>query len=444
MLKIAPKRFLEEEEQEENLGEFWELWFNYTSGTEVPQFFYRWAMIAGVGAFIGRQFQLSHGFNVIRPNIYCMLIGLAGTRKSTGIKLVKSIMKEAGYGTIAADRTTKEKFLLDLAGLEEGPRGALTEKNSTAKAEDVLDSNLWGELGGDIHSEPHEMFIMADEANDFFGINNVDFLSILGSLWDQELPYENKIKNGVSVRITEPYVSILAGNTPENFTRAFPPELLTQGFFSRMLLVHSDRSEVKIPFPETPPVELRQALIKHLVKIKEKVSGEATITEEAKEKLGKIYIKWEGIDDVRFDSYANRRFNHLIKLCLIGAACRLSSTIEAVDVIWANTILSHTEYLMPRALGEFGRSKHATVSHKVLQVLLSSDKELGIQDIWSHVHTDLEKLADLQNILHGLIQAGKAQMISGPKFLPMRKPKRLGKEGFIDESMLTKMERGMT
>jgi len=43
-----------------------------------------------------------------------MLIGEAGARKSTSIKLVKKLLGASGYTDFSANKTTKEKFLVDL------------------------------------------------------------------------------------------------------------------------------------------------------------------------------------------------------------------------------------------------------------------------------------------------------------------------------------------
>jgi hypothetical protein len=133
-------------------------YLDYTSDSEVPVSFNRWAAIAGVGAILERNLYIPFGHSHIFPNQYAMLIGNAGTRKSTAIKLMKSMLMKAGYTTISAEKTSKEKFLLDLSGIEGSPMGA---------GEDILDRNLFGDTP---ESEIRPMAIMADEANDFFGL----------------------------------------------------------------------------------------------------------------------------------------------------------------------------------------------------------------------------------------------------------------------------------
>lgn len=411
--------------------DFFSAYLNYTEDTEVPVFFHRWCAIAGIGAYLGRDFCFNHGHFLINPNIYSMLIGNPGTRKSTAIKIMRSLLMQAGYKTVAADKTTKEKFLVDLSGIEaeeEGSKG------------DVLEQNLWGEDSNEF-KEPAEMFIACDEFNDFIGNGNIEFISLLGTLWDYNGIYRNRIKNSKSVAINNPTVSILGGNTPTGFSLAFPTEILGQGFFSRLLLIYGEPSGKKITFPKPPSTEDTRLITEYLKLIKTKVRGAAKLDSTSEKLLDKIYKGWQGLDDVRFESYSNRRFTHLLKLCLIHAAARCSVEITEDDVIYANTVLTHTEHLMPKALGEFGKSRNSDVSHKIMQLLDSATGVVPLKEIWKAVHNDLEKMNDLTELMRNLVAADKIQSINGG-FLPKRKMIEEVNNGILNYDLLTEEEKG--
>jgi hypothetical protein len=405
-------------------------YLDYTSGAEPPAIFNRWALITGIAALLGRQYYFNHGHFTIHPNMYTMLIGSAGTRKSSAIKLMRKLLIQAGYNTIAADKSTKEKFMLDLAG--EG--GSATEK-------DILEQNLFGAA----NDQDAEIFIMADEFNDFFGNGNIEFISLLGNLWDYSGTYRNRIKTGKSVAINNPTVNILGGNTPTGFALAFPPEILGQGFFSRILLIYGEPNGKRITFPKQPDTEATEWLIRYLIEIKNKQLGIAALSRGAERLLDVIYQSNNRVDDVRFESYSNRRFNHLIKLCLVISASRLSVTITESTVLYANTILTYAEQFMPKALGQFGKGKNSDVSHKVLEVIYSANSVVTIKDIWYHVHADLEKLPQLAEILINLAEADKIQRVNSPVagFLPKRKVIQELADGLVDYSLLSNEEKGM-
>ena len=406
------------------------------SAGEVPAFFNRWSLISGIGALLGRKYYLSHGNFQINPNIYCMLIGSPGTRKSSAIKLLKKFILAAGYDKIAASKTTKEKFLMDLAGIG--------EDDSSADAQSILDQNLWGDEPE--IKEDAELFVMADEFNNFLGNGNIEFISLLGELWDYEGIYESRTKNFKAVKVQNPTISILGGNTPTNLATGFPPEVFGQGFFSRILLIYGEPNGRKIAFPTVPSAAAASEIIEYLRRIKA-LHGGVSLSERAQKLLERIYTEYTGFPDVRFESYSNRRFNHLIKVCLITAASRLSNKIERADVIYANTVLVHAEHLMPKALGEFGKSRNSDISHRVITLLESADGLMTFKDIWKHVSSDLEKMQDLATMLQNLVSADKIQNVkvgATAGFLVKRLLKLEHNTEFVNFDLLTPEERKLS
>jgi len=144
-------------------------YFEYTKDTEPPLVFHRWSLLTCMGAALGRQFKLPFGEFNIHPNMYIMLVGDPGTRKSTAIKIAKKVLASSGYDKFAAERTSKEKFLLDLEGVEDDD-GTVLDSNAAMR-------NLFGSDA--TVGDPREVFVVADEFNEFVGSSNLEFLSLL-------------------------------------------------------------------------------------------------------------------------------------------------------------------------------------------------------------------------------------------------------------------------
>lgn len=376
--------------------------FDLVENTETPRLFHRWSLVAGVGALLARNYYLEFGDGVITPTMYVQLIGDPGSRKSTAIKYVAGLLLDAGYNTFSADRTSKEKFLLDLAGVLDEEYGGKTSKKEIM--ETIYDEKSL---------DPREVFICADEFIEFIGSSNMEFLSMLGNLWDynSETPYKQRLKNSKSVEIYKPTVSILSGNTHTGFAQVFPPEASGGGFLSRMILVYAKSTGIKITFPEKPPEHMRRIVLDNLHRIRNEVYGPALITGQAKDHLNYIYRKYDGVGDMRFKHYDTRRFTQLLKLCLIISACSYRTEIQVNDVIYANTLLSFTEHFMPDALGEFGRSKNSDVSTKILELLANAKQPMDVSQIWTQVSSDLDRPDALSQVLAGLVQSKKVQYI---------------------------------
>src|SRR5512139_73751 len=396
-------------------------YLRYTKDTEPPAIFHRWSFLSCVAAYLARDVYIQHGHFTIYPNMYTLLIGSAGSRKSSAINIAKGLLKQVGYNSFSPTKTTKEKFFIDMA-----------EKNQPEDIDDVLDRNIFGER--DSAGQISEVFIVAGEFNTFFGNNILDFVTDLGELWDYNGLFESKVKNSKSVHIMNPTISILGGNTPTGFSAAFPIEILGQGFFSRTLMIYGERTRAKITWPEAPCPIHTSELINSLkdIKLHAISTGSLTISSDAKDLLDVIYRSWSDLEDARFESYSNRRFTHLLKLCMVLATIRLSNTIAMEDVIYANTTLMYAEHFMPKALGEFGKSKHSDVAHKILQLLSNSDTVMTSMKIWRAVHNDLDKPSDLTTILENLSRAEKIQSVQGG-FLIKRKVLKEADTGFKSE-----------
>lgn len=391
-----------------NLQTLSDLYFRYTEKTEPPMVFHRWSLMSCLAASLGRQFYLPFADFRIFTNMYVMLIGDPGTRKSTAIKTGKRILSASGYDKFSAERTSKEKFLLDLEGVED-------DSGSVKDASAVM-RNLFGD--DYLNADPREVFVVADEFNEFVGSGNLEFLSLLGSLWDWDdpvAPFKQRLKTSRSVSIFQPTINILSGNTHAGFAEAFPPQTLGQGFLSRLILVFGESSGKKFAFPEKPPDSLKQQLIDEFMEIKTQVSGEATMTNKAKDMLQTIYHSFEGLEDARFKHYSTRRYTHLLKLCLLTAAASRRTEIRAEDVLFANTLLTYTEHRMPNAMGEFGKAKNADVAARLISVLSDAKTPMDTPALWKQVQSDLDKPEDLNKLLAGLVQGGKIQYVSRTK-----------------------------
>lgn len=375
--------------------DFLDQYLLYTQDTEATATFHRWAALVGIGAWLERNIWIQHGATKHYPNHYVMFLGESGSRKSAAIKGFVRILKEAGYTTLAAEKTSKEKFSADLAA----------RHHSESEDEELI-------FGTADQNAITPILIANDEANDFFGINNIEFLSLLGSWWDYSGVYEVKYKTSKSDEIPNPTVSILVGNTPTNFSLAFPPTIIGQGFFSRLLLVHGERTRPKITWPTPPSAEGTAELVAQLHRMKAVMMGELEPTVGARKLVDAIYHQTDQFTDERFASYYNRRLTHLLKLCLVVAASKFECFISEDTVIQANTYLTYIQNLMPKALGEYGQSQDSVVTQKIMNYIHRGEKAT-LKQLAKLVQSDVSDLATIQRIISKLVFAEKLQWIGG-------------------------------
>ena len=376
--------------------DFFKSYLDYAGvGTsEPPANYHRWCCIGMIGALLGRQVHMPFGHGKIFPNQYIMLMGAPGTRKSTAINISKKLLSATGFSRFAADKTSKERFLMDMRQYED--TGIMDEADLLALTLD----------------EPAETFVVAEEFTDFVGNNNMEFITMLTKLWDCPQEYKQPKIQGTSVTVIEPTVNILSGNTVQGFALAFPPEALGNGFLSRLLFIHGEPTGRKVTFPKVPDPLVVSMLAEHLKEMKRIVKGEVTLGHDVEALCDRIYKEYVDLDDARFKHYGSRRFTHLLKLCIIIAATELTTVISVAHVLKANTLLAYAERRMPKALGEFGKSKYSDVSNKILDYLASVTKPATVNELWKVVDKDLQKMPELAEIITNLRTSDKIQVVT--------------------------------
>ena len=401
------------------------------SNTECSEFAHVWSMVSAVGALLERRVKLPFGDNYVVPNQYVMLVGPPGARKSTAIKQVMRLMEEAGYTKFAADKATVQSLWRDLAGLDEfgNPKGTT----------DLAGIDLDDLLGA---KEYTPLFICRDEMADFLGDANLEFVRNLGTMWDIDRPYDYRVKGAAPVVIPTPTINLLGGTTPSQYHKMFPPEMEGQGFLSRLIRVAVRETGRRIP----DPPKMNPELLAQIVSVMERLqvlSGEAKLSSEANELRKQQYISWKGLRDKRFVTYETRRYTHLMKLCIIKAACSLRLNIEEEDFRWANAFLSYTEFHMGATQGFYGKGDSGDVAGILLAILEKADRPLILPELYKPVAMHMKGMAELHQLLDSMMKADMVQtvkvkngndMFSG--FMLKRPPLRETEDEFTDYTLL--------
>lgn len=410
--------------------DYFSLYLRYAGAgvTEPPTIYHRWSAISLVGALLSRSVYIPFGHSHLYPNQYINLMGAPGSRKSTAINIAVKLAKQVGYNKFAADKVSKERFLMDMG-----------------RVEDIEDVD---ELMNFTFDMPSECYVVAEEFTDFVGTGNLEFLTMLTKLWDNMDEYKQPKIHGSSVSVYKPTVNILAGNTPQNFAVAFPPEALGNGYMSRCLFIHGETTGRKVAFPGKPDPALAEALVERLRTMQQTMVGAIVISDEARAMLSDIYETFKELEDNRFLHYSTRRYTHLLKLCIICCCSELRMRVDAQDVVLANTMLTRAEHFMPKALGEYGRGKTSGQSAAVMEVLNKTLKPLNLNQIWKMVSRDFSKLAELIDVIKNLERAEKLQLVKIPNtklsgYLPKNDVSDSWIGKYVREELLTEEERGL-
>ena len=393
--------------------DFFDVYFSLVeNSSESPMIYHRWTLISAVAALLGREINLPLGMDVIYPNMFICLMGSAGSRKSSAINATKRILTAVGYTTFAREKSSSQKFIKDLG---DGFTTIKAPTKSSKSIEELSDDLEEMEIHGEdyLDDSTSEVYITAGELEDFLGQNDGQFISLLTNLWDNLDCYSHGKMTSEDIYINKPTVNLIGGTTPTTFATVFPPEVIGQGMLSRMLLVYGGGARCKITIPPPPDPELLKFFIEHLKQIKEQIKGTFTFTDEAYEVWDTIYKGGINLNDSRLESYLNRRHIHYYKLCMVLAACELTTVITKEIAIKANTILHYTERLMPKALGEFGKSKKGDISQVVIEALKQYPDGIGNEKLFPIVAKDFEDKLEFVKVLKKLAESGSILIKDG-------------------------------
>lgn len=374
------------------------------ASSESPLLYHRWTLISSVAALLGRKAYINFGFEPIYPNMYVCLMGSAGTRKSSAINISRRLIQAAGYENFARERSSKEKFIKDLSV-------GFDVINGHMQMEDADDIEIL-DTGSFSDAPPAEVYICSGELEDFLGQSDGGFISLLTNLWDNLPKYGHGKMTSKDIWIKEPTVNLIGGCTPITFNTVFPPEVIGQGMLSRLLLIYGGGIRKKITVPRAPDPVLLKFFEEHMYEISKQMVGEIFISDGALEVWDTVYQGDIDLLDPRLDSYINRRHIHYYKLCIVIAAMNLTKIITRKIAIEANTILHYTERLMPKALGEFGKSFKADNAAIVLTVLEnhynSTGEGITIEELFKQVSTNFDSYGkDYAEVIQKLKQSGK-------------------------------------
>lgn len=382
----------------------------YVENTETPRIMHIWAFMTCAGACMGRKVWLPFGFENIYPNLFTLLVGPPGSRKSTAIKITQKLVRRATNVRFAPDDTAGQRKGLIRAMEGKDHQVDDEEIKKLEIAAEILDLETLGNV--EISSSPHDahsIFAIASEFSSFIGHNAIDLCNFLNKVYDGE-DYDYKISEKEHI-LKEPLLSILGGTTATNIADTIPAAAIGHGFTSRIIFVYANKKYKKVARPKKLDKELEKELLELFGTLFYNYEGPMLESKAAQQLIEDLYECEVELNDPRFIYYLDRRQGHLLKASMILAALRKSMVIDAQDILEANKILTYTEKTMPEALGEYGLSKLATAKQKMVEFLQHAKGPVSEDILFVIMQRDMQRV-DFLNSLMELCNAGKIKQVT--------------------------------
>lgn len=391
--------------------EFIDMYLQYTKATESPKIMHLWSALGSASSCIGRHAYLPTGIGNIYANIYTLLVGPPGTRKSQALKYSVKLVKKYTQVRFAPDDTGSQRqgLLMALAGDEEeevdisGEAELQTASNSLNATDIDSLSNIVIDMN---NTDAHTLYAAASEFTTFIGTGDPLMAALLNKVWDGE-PYDYKLKNERKT-LKEALMTIVGCTTPSEIARILPAESIGQGFMSRWVLVFAPKPDKRVPIDEAGlDVKIEPLLGELFSWLHHELRGDIIFSKQANDLQKDIYMKNRAtIEDTRFMYYLERRHTHLLKVSMLLAVLGKKQIIEVIDIEMANVLLGMTEVGMPDALGEFGLSQISVAKQKLIEYLQHVGTAVTTPALWSLMHNDM-KLSDFKMTLNELVNKKK-------------------------------------
>ena len=318
-------------------------YLEYTQFIEPPEVWNYWTAVSTIAGALQGKCWYDMGHFEWSPNFYILLIGPAGSGKSTAINCGMKLLKQVKGVHIGSDSLTWQSLVDEFIEASAGGTG-IRSRGGMRKHSSV--TYALGELGT------------------FLDPRDKKLMSTLTHIWggDGGDAFKRRTVGRGGRSIEKPWMNLLAGATPAWITDNLPPSLIGTGFTSRCILVYGAEKKATIAYPRrmaeqggSDARDMALNLTEDLAKIA-KMQGEFTLSEDAYRMGTTWYEQFSrqppvGLSPDDFGGYLNRRQAHAHKVAMVISAAHSDSMIvEGRHLEEAITILSATEKAMPAAI----------------------------------------------------------------------------------------------
>ena len=264
-----------------------------TDAAETPKNYIRWAGLASISAVVRNNVFLDKYLYKLYPNIYVMLIGESGLKKSFATNIAKDLVRSVGNIKVISGRNSIQAILQDLGKVKTNENGKPMDMDSTA-------------------------FISSNEMTNLL-VDDPQALSILTELYDRHYnkDWKNTLKGSGIDSLKNIYLTMLSGSNQVHFKDKVGQKDVEGGFIARtLLIVESERNRLN---SLTSPPEEEFNLSALLPRLKEisNLHGEFSYAYGVAAYFDKWYTSFFSKKHHDRTGTINRCQDHILKLAML-------------------------------------------------------------------------------------------------------------------------------
>lgn len=368
----------------------------FANNNECPDGYLKWVALSTLSTLVGRRFWLDQGLITLHPNLYVILVGPPGCKKTTAMDMGKGIVRQTGKIVITATSATKESLCKDMTPDDSPYRRVFTRKD-TNKVE-----------------EYSQAAIFATELTHFINVNPLGWIEFLTTIYDQAV-YEVSTKGKGKDYIPGPYITLLGCMTPELTGQFVKASIISGGFSSRTIFVWADPSNKRVPFPELPP-ENREALKRCVAWGQElqKHSGAFVFAPGARAWYDQWYNKHKDMEQLSMQRcmvpfYARKPMMVLKIAMLLALSENLNCQVTNEFMELADIFLDEVAKDMPKVFTGAGENLAAGIAADIEQTLMSMGKPVKYKALFE-MYYDKCARKEFDEILDALVTQDRCRV----------------------------------
>jgi hypothetical protein len=370
-----------------------QLLLEQTKRAESPRSFIVWAGLTAVSAVVNNKVWIDKGglYNLY-PNIYVMLIGPSGLRKSFPPMVMRRLVNMVGNTRVIAGRSSVQQIIAKLSKATMTPGKVLVK--------DAIGYINAGELATSL-------------------VRDQDALTLLTDLHDGNYNKEwsYNLKSGTD-ELKNICITMVGAINPELFGDFISQKEIGGGFIARNFLIYETRRQQKDALlRKTLEDQIDyELLVEPLMKMT-KLNGEFVIDEDAIEAYELWYAKFEPEDMDDRTGSANRIHDQILKVAMLIALCERQDSliITKTDMEKAFNLCTQSTASVNRVLAGTGIHVDAPKIKLFIDKLLSAPgNRVTRADFLAKNYGSVDRY-DLDRIVDTLVEAGglKVEGIGG-------------------------------
>lgn len=355
-----------------------------TEEAESPRSYVYWSAIATLSAIVNNKCYIQKGgIYKLYPNLYVLLVGPSGLKKSFPPMVSERIASEINNTRVITGRSSIQAIVTELSRSKSIPGGTIIKESI-----------------GFINNGELSTSLVRDE----------DSLTILTTLYDGMYIKEwtNMLKSTGKEELKKPCITLLGALNQTHFDSMISEKEITGGFIARCVIVVEAKRHKKNPLIDDVPFEVDYPALAEMIRPITLLSGRVKIDDLAKKLFKDWYQDWEPEEMNDKTGTVFRVHDTVLKVAMLIALGREQSMIigrqhmqEAFDVTM-RAMHGSASMTTSQGIDKSLSSKLKLVIHDLLH---SEAFTITRQKLLSNHPGDFDKF-DLDKIVDTLFEAG--------------------------------------